>query len=115
MKNIIIILIILLSVSVNAQSVPQKYQGQYEIKHSWVEQCLSNLMANPYQMFEMNVDEKKMYNKVVSLKKGVELPNNVKYVHFIQGVVKAHGETWVIYTVTTPGYENSRFVKLSNY
>jgi hypothetical protein len=115
MKNIIIILITLLSVSVNAQNIPQKYQGQYKIKHSWVEQCLSNLMVNPYQMFEMSVDEKKIYNKVVSLKKGVELLNNVKHVHFIQGVVKAHGETWVVYTVTTPGYENSRFVKLENY
>jgi hypothetical protein len=115
MKNIIIILISILSLSVKGQNIPVKYQGQYVIKHSWVEQCLSNLSANPFQMFEMTADEKNIYNKLVSQKKGFTATNGIKYEYFIQGVVKAHGKTWVIYTATYPGYENSQFVELSEY
>ncbi len=91
MKNIIIILISILSLSVKGQNIPVKYQGQYVIKHSWVEQCLSNLSANPFQMFEMTADEKNIYNKLVSQKKDL-LPLTVSNTNTSFRVLLKHTE-----------------------
>lgn len=95
MKNIIIILISLLSVSVNAQNVPDQYKGQEVFPHKYFEYCAANLPNNrgsevkPFQPVEMvSKEETSTYNSVKNTK-----PN-----FYVQGVVKIPVGTYIIYT-----------------
>lgn len=115
MKNIIIILISILSLSVKGQNIPVKYQGQYVITRQFINSCGGNFSAKPFQMFEMNEDEKKIYNELVSLKKGFTTSDGIKYVYFIQGVIKQGEQIIVIYTFTKPGFENSNIMTRSQF
>ncbi len=105
MKNIIIILISILSLSVKGQNIPTEYKGQKPFSHSTIESCPGTYLTNnpypgfnnnikPYQPIEMvNIKEKEIYNKIKDSK-----PNL-----FIQGVVIIPSVgTTVVYT-----YKNS--------